>query len=181
MSEHLLYRAQVGASLEQMRCERVAEQMRVHPLGFESRFLGELPQDQEGARPGECSAARVQEQVGPVATVEVRSAESQVAADGLGGRPAERDDALLVALAEHADYASIDVDGRARESDRLRDAEACPVHELHEGAVAHRTRCRPVRGLDQTFRLGGGQRARQRTNPPRRRDVGCRVVMAEAE
>ena len=50
-----------------------------------------------GAR--ERAAARVEEEVGAVPTVEVRPAERQVAAERLGGGPAERDEPLLAALA----------------------------------------------------------------------------------
>ena len=52
MAEHLLHRAEVGAALEQVRRERVAEQVRVNPLGLEPGLLGELAQDQERARAG---------------------------------------------------------------------------------------------------------------------------------
>ena len=38
VAEHLLDAAEVGASLEEMRRERVAEQVGVDPLGLEPRF-----------------------------------------------------------------------------------------------------------------------------------------------
>ena len=147
-------------------------------LGLEPCLRGQLAQDQERACAGQCAAAGVEEEVGPVAAVEVRAAERQVAAHGLGGRAAERDDALLVALADHSHDARVDVDRRAGQSDRLRDAQAGAVHQLDEGAVAHRPWRRPVRRLDQALGLERGERARQLADPARRRDLGGRVVGA---
>src|SRR5829696_9771309 len=71
VAEHLLDAAQVGATLEQVRGERMAEQMRVHPVRVEPGLLGETAEDQE--RPGarQRAAARVQEQLRAVAPVEV--------------------------------------------------------------------------------------------------------------
>ena len=66
VAEHLLDAAQVGAALEEMCCERVAEEMRMNATRLEAGAVGELPQDQEGAGTSECPAARVEEQVGPM-------------------------------------------------------------------------------------------------------------------
>ena len=52
VAEHLLHRAQVGAALEQVRRERVAEEVGVDALRVEARLAGERAQDQEGARSG---------------------------------------------------------------------------------------------------------------------------------
>ena len=52
MAEHLLDAAQVGAALEQMGRERVAQQVRVDALGLEPGVRGEPAQDQERARRG---------------------------------------------------------------------------------------------------------------------------------
>ena len=41
MPEHLLDAAEVGAALEQVRREGVAEQVRVHPLRVEAGLRGE--------------------------------------------------------------------------------------------------------------------------------------------
>ena len=52
MAEHLLHAAEVGAALEQVRRERVAQQVRVDALGLEAGGRGEPAQDQERARRG---------------------------------------------------------------------------------------------------------------------------------
>ena len=57
MPEHLLDAAEVGAAFEQMRRERVAEEMRVHALRLEPRPLGEPPEDEKDARPRQRPAA----------------------------------------------------------------------------------------------------------------------------
>jgi hypothetical protein len=51
MSEHFLNTSQVGAALEQMRRERVPEEVRVDALGLEAGALGEAPEDQKGTSP----------------------------------------------------------------------------------------------------------------------------------
>ena len=151
MAEHLLHRTQVGSTLEQMRCERVAEKVWMHATGLEPRLLGDPAQDQERSRPGQRSAARVQEQIGPMPDVQVRPAEREVAANRLGCGPPERHDPLLVALADHAHDAGVDVDRRPSEPDCLGDTKPCSVHQLDERAVAQRTRCCSVRGLHQAL------------------------------
>ena len=53
MPEHLLDGAQVGASLEQVRRERVAQEVGVDALGLEPCLVGEAAQDEEDAGAGE--------------------------------------------------------------------------------------------------------------------------------
>src|ERR1041385_3964821 len=95
MPEHLLHGPQVGASLQQVRREGVAQEMRVDALGLEPGLGGQAAQDQEHAAAGERAAVRVQEELLPVAAVEVRAAAGEVAAKRVGGLPPDRDDALL--------------------------------------------------------------------------------------
>ena len=79
-------RSEVGASLEQVSGERMAQQVRVDASRLEPGLLGEAAQDQEGAGPRQRAALGVQEQLRPVAPVEVRAAAREVAAERLGGR-----------------------------------------------------------------------------------------------
>ncbi len=113
--------------------------------------------------------------------VEVRAAQREVAAHGLGRGTAERHDPLLVALAEHAHDARVEVDGRLLQPERLRHAQPGAVEQLHQRAIAHRPRLRAVRRLDQPLGLGRGQGAGQRSRPPRRLQGGGRVLVAVAE
>ena len=52
MAEHLLHAAQVGAALEQVRRERVAQEVRMDAPRLEAGRRGEAAQDQERARRG---------------------------------------------------------------------------------------------------------------------------------
>src|SRR5215203_4396613 len=181
VAEHLLHRAQIGTALEQVRRERVAEQVRVDTLRVEARLPGQLAEDQEGARARQRAAARVQEQLRPVPCVEERPTAREVAAQSVGAGPAERDDALLAALADAADEPPLEVDAALLEPDRLADAEAGAVEQLDERGVAERARRRAGGGVDQALRLGGGERPRQRPRPARQLDRRRRVVRARAE
>ena len=181
VTEHLLDAAQVGAALEQMRRKGVPEQVRVHALRLEAGLLGEPAQDQEGAGAGERPAARVQEQLRPVAAIEVRAAHRDVAAQRVDRGPAERDEALLRALPERADEPVLEIDRAAVQAGRLADAEARAVHQLDERPVAHRARRRAVGGVDQALGLGGRERARQRPGAAGKLERGGGVVVAGAE
>jgi hypothetical protein len=119
MSEHFLNRSQIGSPLEEVGGERVPEQVRMDTMGIEARFLGEFAEDQEGAGPCQGPASGVQEQLRPVPRVEERAAAREVTQKCLGGVPADRNDALLAALADHSNEAVVEVDAGLLEPDRL--------------------------------------------------------------
>src|SRR5213083_2301576 len=96
---------------------------------LQPRARSEPAQDQEGARAGEPTPSRVQEELWPVPRVEVRPAAGHIAAEGVHRGAADRDDPLPAALADGAHEASVQVDARAAETDRFRDAEAGAVQE----------------------------------------------------
>src|SRR3954471_7908344 len=127
VAEHLLHRPEICAALEQVRRERVPEQVRVDALRVEAGFAGELAEDQERAGAGERAAARVQEQLRAMPHVEERPAAREIASQRVGGRAPERHDALLVALADAADEPLLEVDAALLEPDRLADAQAGAV------------------------------------------------------
>src|SRR5581483_3832794 len=167
MSEHFLNRSEVGASLQQVSGEGVAEEVGVDAARLQPRRGGQPAEDEEGARAGERAALRIEEELGPVAPVEVRPPPREVAAERFDRLAADRDDALLRALAEAADEPAVEVDRRLVEAERLADAEARAVQELDERAVAERAWRRPVGCLDQPLRLAGRERARQRARAAR--------------
>ena len=178
VAEHLLDAAQVGAALEQVGRERVAQQVGVDAARLEPGDRGQPAQDQEGARAGQRPALRVQEELGAVAAVEVGAAAREVAAQRLDRWPPDRDDALLAALADDAHEPVVEVDAALLEPDRLGDAQPRAVEQLDERAVAQRSRRRAVRGPDQPLGLAGRERPRQRPRPPRQRRSprrGCRL------
>src|SRR5215469_855642 len=97
--------------------------MRVDALGLEAGLAGEAAEDEEDAGAGERTAVRVEEQLRPLAPFEERAAAREVAAEGLNGLAADRDDAFLVPLAEAADEPVLEVDRLAVERNRFADAE----------------------------------------------------------
>src|SRR5215218_6648064 len=109
--------------------------MRMHVGRIEACPLGQAADDQERPRPCERAALGVQEKVGPVPAVEVRTAAREVAADGICRVPADRDDPFLVALSEDADQPLLEVDRRELETDGLADAQAAAVEQLDERMV----------------------------------------------
>ena len=78
--QHLLNRPEIGSALEQMCREGVAQQMRMDALGLETGRCCEASQDEECAGAREPAALGVQEELGPVALVEVRATAREVAA-----------------------------------------------------------------------------------------------------
>src|SRR4051794_20534872 len=97
----------------------MAQQVQVDTFRLEPRSAGEATQDQEGARARERPALRVEEQLRPVALVEVGAAVREVAAKRLHRVTAHRHDALLVALADAPDEPLLEIDARAVEADGL--------------------------------------------------------------
>ena len=165
--QHLLHRAEVGSALEQVRRERVAEEMRMDATGLEAGPFGELPQDEECAGTGQRTAACVQEEVGTVAAVEVWAAEREIAPDGLGGRAPERNEPLLAALSQDTDDPLVDRDAALLEPRGFRDPQSGSVEQLHERAIAERARRRADGGVDESLRLRRRERARERAWPSR--------------
>src|SRR4029079_7550330 len=96
---------------------------------------------------------RVQEELRAVPAVEERPAPGEIAAHGLYAFASERDDPLLVTLAEAPNNAVVQVDPAAVEPHRLADPEPGPVEELDEGAVAEHPWRRAVGRLDEALDL----------------------------
>src|SRR5919198_4798018 len=119
-----------------MRRKGVAEEVRMDALGLQPRFGREPAENQERTCPRECASARVEEQLGPVPDVEERAATREVAANGFDCRPADRDDALLVALADRADDPRVEIDVGLAQTDRLAHPQARAVQKFDECAVA---------------------------------------------
>ena len=93
-------------------------------LRLEAGALGEPPENQEGACPRERPTAGVEEQLGAVPAVEKGPALGQIAAEGIGAAPPNRDDPLLRALADAANEPRIEIDAALFERDGLGYAQA---------------------------------------------------------
>jgi hypothetical protein len=167
MTEHFLNGAEVRTALEQMRREGMPQEVGVDALWVEPCLLRELAQDEERPGPCERAAPGVQEELGPVARVQVRPPSRDVAPERLGGMAADRDDPFFAALADHPNQPVVEVDTCFLEPHRLGDAQPGAVEELHERLVAQRPRLRPGGRVDQPLGLAGRKRARQPPLPAR--------------
>src|SRR3954462_2448619 len=121
MSEQFLNTSQICAALEEVGGEGMAEPGGVAPGGGAPCLLGQSPQDQEGADPGEGAALGVQEELGPAAAVEEGPPARHVAAQCLDGGPPPRPAPFLVSLADPPEEPFVEVDAAALEADGLRD------------------------------------------------------------
>jgi glucose/arabinose dehydrogenase len=121
VAEELLDRPQVGAALEQVRRERMAEAVR---MGEESpdgaRVEPLAPRGDEEGVLGACCEAR---------------ADPEPAAEPVGGFLAERDDTLLAALAEDADGLTVEIHVREVEVDGLPAPQSGRIDQLGERTV----------------------------------------------
>ncbi len=136
MAEHLLHAAQVGAGGEQVRGERVTEGVGAGAAEEVGAPQGPA-EDVVQSLPGQRRAPRVQQQLVAAAAAQERAAPVPgVPPHGVRGRRPERDDALLVALAEAAHEAALEVDVGLAQPDELRGAQAAAVEQLEGGQVA---------------------------------------------
>jgi hypothetical protein len=159
MAEHLLDRAEIGATLQQVRREGMAEEVGMHTARLESGAVGELSEDQERAGASQWAAADVQEQLRPVAAVEMRAAEREVSTNGLRSRASQRYQALFVSLAQHADDSLVDGDATLLESDRLGHAQAGAVQKLDERPIAQCARAGAGSSVYEALGLRGRESA----------------------
>ena len=162
VAKHLLDRTEIGATLEQVSREGVSEEVGMHAARLETGSIGELSEDQERAGASQWAAPDVQEQLRAVAPVEMRAAEREVSTNGFRGRTPEGDEALFVALAEHADDSLFDGDATLLESDRLGHAQAGAVQELDERPVSERAGTGAGSRVDEALGLRGRESAWER-------------------
>ena len=97
----------------------------------------------------------------------LRPAAGEVALERCLGGAAERHDALLPALAGHAQRAGLEADVGEREVARLGGAQAAAVEELEQRAVAQVARLGAGRRVEQARDLVGRERRRQRARAAR--------------
>src|SRR6476646_4003273 len=129
MSKQFLNDPQVGAALEEMRRERVAEGVRADAPA-QSRDAGRRPDDRERLLPGEAAAAIAEEErAAPlercVAQLEQRRpALVEPAPEPVDRDLADRHEPLAIALADDPDEASVEREVLQIESSRFADPEA---------------------------------------------------------
>src|SRR5688572_28445190 len=126
--------------------------------------MGEEPAERARV---EAAAAEREEDGIDRAAGELRPAVLEVAPQPVGSLLAQRDDALLVALAAHPHRLLLEVDVRQIEADCLSAAQASRVDELEQSAVPEPQRVVAFeRAQDSIYLLGFG-RVRQPPAAPR--------------
>ena len=187
VAEELLDRPQVGAGVEEVRRAAVAERVRVEirAIGSEGAVAADDVLDlacrQRRAVPAEEESARV---LCAFALASHRRPRGEPLDESRVRGPAERHDALLVALADRADGSSVEVDAVEREPRELADTEPAGVEHLEHRAIA---RLEPVgsrrvggRRLDDAERVLDREELRERTPRLRRLESRRRVRARDA-
>src|SRR5687768_10244530 len=124
VAEHLLDGAQVGASLEKVRRERVPQSVRGDVLR-DPGPLDVLSKDLPRAHPREGLAAGVQQELAlPMTTLEPRPKLAKVHGHCTNGAASHGDEALLAALPEDADDPFLEENVANAQLDPLGDSES---------------------------------------------------------
>ena len=170
MPEQLLDHADVGAALQEVRGEGVAQRVR-RDVARHPGPVGGLDQHRPGGLARQPPSAGVEEQgaraLRRAHRGELRAPAGEVGVDGGQGVGPHRDQPLLAALAAQQHGAVHPVEVVDVEAHGLGDAGPGAVEDLQQGAVAERQggAGRPG-GLEDRLDVGQGQRLRQ---PPGRR------------
>ncbi len=135
VAEHFLHDAQVGAVLDEVRGEGVAEGVRGDFLAdaCEQRLLFDQI---ENGHPAQRAAVFVEECDVVEGWLGSLRAGVEVVAERVGGELPEGDEPLFVAFADHAHEAFLQIDVRDLQAAGLGDAQAAAVEDLEDGAVA---------------------------------------------
>ena len=189
VAEQLLHDAQLGAAVQEMRRERVAQQVRVHTR-IDAGGERVLPHDELDRALREPRAASVEEErTGPVRASDLMPPRARrpgsggrcgIALDRGACRLAHHDHALLVALPVDDDRPLFEVDAADIDRGRLADAQTAGVHQLEQGAVAQAGGPVAVGRGDQRGDVGERQDVRQPARLLRAADEGERVVAHHA-
>src|SRR3954468_1175092 len=175
--EHLLQRAEVAASRQQVGRERVVQRVRAH-LARQPRGGRVALDDLVEALAREAVAAVVDEQPRLVVVADqLRAAAAEVGAERPRGGGADRHHPLLGALAAGAQDARFEVEVADLEVDRLGGAQAAGVHDLQQRAVAERGRLGALRLGEQLRDLVAREHLRELAALARRLELGGRVVL----
>src|SRR5829696_298340 len=175
--EHLLDRAEVAAAGEQVRREGMTQRVRAHAVREAGRH-GVAADDLVEALTSQLAAAEVNEQMRLGRALDERGAAAlEVHAERPERRLADRDQALLRALAASAQNALLDVHVHQLQADRLGGAQSARVHQLEQRPIAERRRLGAARLRQQLLDLAAREDVRQLPRAPRRAESrgGIRV------
>ena len=189
MAQQQLQRAQVGAMVEQMGGETVAQPVwrhraRVDP-GHGRMALEPRPERLPGRRPapGGQEQRHVAAGVGwhRLASGQLRPGLGQVTLQPVPGLLPQRHQPILAALAGHPHHPLAQVDRIGRQVHQLAHPQAGGVHQFQHRPVAQAFGRARVRRGQQGLDLGFAQRLGQRPRQPRRVEQCRRIVVAHAQ
>src|SRR3989454_8998444 len=171
MAEHDLHGSQIGAPLQKMRREGVAQHMRAEPgsqTDGAAMLLENFPEPLPAHR-----AAAVVEKEGRVrrAPQNLRTGAVQIGPNPRYGLASERDHALLAPLADAPEVTRLQVEVALSQRDQLRDSQPRGVEHLHHGRVAQSERAARVWRGEQVIDLLEGEVAWQRLQGSRGADL----------
>src|SRR6266446_3433942 len=183
MPQHLLHGAQIGAMVEQMAGEGMAQHMRRQPNRIEPGGNGELFQQLTAAlsrqMPG--AAARREEPAGRPSVRKEAIATFEIGAEGQPARFAQRDDALLAALAGHQQETRVAPCRGEGQRHELGNPEPRRIEQLEYTAQADTFISGPdTGGVYQRLDLGFRQYFWQGAAESRRVELCRRVVLPQA-
>ena len=143
MAEQLLHRAQVAGRFQHVAGERMAQQMRMDMLGNALLPCQRVHAQLHRARVDRCTGAATEDRaVRRHALLGAERAQrgNRVAAD--------RHDAGLAALAEHAHFAAVEIQVDPAQADQFGQAQPAGIEQFQHGPVAQRQLAAAV-GFDQ--------------------------------
>jgi hypothetical protein len=155
VAEQLLDRAQVGAALEKMRRERVAETMRMRRQAAQRARVQPLARHRKEER-----VVRAARQLGACI--------AEIPRDPVRRLLAERDHAILAALAvPNVHVLLLEVDVPEIEADRFGASQSCGIDELDERSVPERQRPLTLEQRELLLHRVPLRRVRQAATAPR--------------
>jgi aminopeptidase len=155
VAEELLDRPEIGAALEQMRCERVPQAVRVGEHAPERRRV-------------EAAAAHGEEERVLGAAGQRRTRVAEIPGEPPRSLFTQGHHPLLASLAADVDVLLFEVDVLQIERDRFRAPQSARVHELDERAVAQRERAVAVERVERRVDLVRARRIGQPARETRR-------------
>ena len=162
MTQHLLNHAEVGAIFQEVRGKTVAQHVRADMLGDAGAFgaaVHEFPQGHAAQLPAAVAQEHRARRVGPY---QLRTHPVQIQFQPFQRLAADRDDAFLVALANHTQEAGLEVNVLQLQPGQFGCAQPAGIHDLEDRLVAHRTRVVTCRQLKQLIHVHHRERLGQR-------------------
>ena len=178
--EQLLHDTEIGAALEHVRCTRVPEHVR-REVRVEPDPRARAAHDRPARLTADAPAARVEEHrvaVGRAASPRAAQREAtvgEIRVQHASRAAADGHDAFLVALAEHAYDAVLEIEVAELEPDRLADADAGRVEHLEQRPVALGQRAAAGDRAEERLDLRFVERLRDPLRDARRVDLLARV------